>query len=228
MWPARPRGQLKGGTIHRIRDKMGAGERGKMGHLGVGSYARSTAPSEIESAEGEGGLGDSETPEQTITKTETENRVPATRLLLILTYGCELYPEPSEQQRRLANEVNRWIVGAYRGSREDKVRELCGVSELGYLAAAKGRRWAASVYGRHLPELREIAEPMLRWMKGALAGQARITIVELDYEEVEEWPERTVAEVAGVRRELRDRGAVSGDDGHSGGCRVSPGVGRLR
>jgi len=36
------------------------------------------------------------------------------QILSILTYGCELYPEPSEQQRRLAAEVQRWAVGAYR------------------------------------------------------------------------------------------------------------------
>jgi len=41
-----------------------------------------------------------------------------------LTYGCELYPEPSEQQRRLANTMYRWAVGAYPGSRADKVQAL--------------------------------------------------------------------------------------------------------
>jgi len=92
------------------------------------------------------------------------------QLLPILTYGCELYPTPSEQQRRLANDMYRWTVGAYKGSRGDKVQDLAVV------VANKRVRWAASVYGRHQPELREIAEPILRealskdtvmrWMQG--------------------------------------------------------------
>ena len=50
------------------------------------------------------------------------------QLLPILTYGCELYPVPSEQQRRIVNEMYRWVVGAYRGSRADKVQALCGLN----------------------------------------------------------------------------------------------------
>jgi len=48
------------------------------------------------------------------------------QLLPILTYGCELYQEPSEQQRRIVNEIYRWTVGAYRGSRADKCRPWWG------------------------------------------------------------------------------------------------------
>jgi len=54
--------------------------------------------------------------------------------------------------------------------------ELTGIAELGRLMLCKRIRWAASVYGRHLPELRKIAEPILlewveedaelRWMEG--------------------------------------------------------------
>jgi len=55
-------------------------------------------------------------------------KIVANQLLPILTYGCELYPEPSEQQKRLANEIYRWTVGAYQGSRADKVQELCGTT----------------------------------------------------------------------------------------------------
>jgi len=69
---------------------------------------------------------------------------------------------PSEQEKRLAKDMNRWVVGAYRGSRADKVQALCGVSDSGDIMATKRIRWAASVYGRHIPELREIVEPILR------------------------------------------------------------------
>jgi len=70
------------------------------------------------------------------------------QILPILTYDCELYPDPSEQQRRLAAEVQRWVVGAYRGSNRNKVEELAGIAELGSLMLCKRIRWAASVYGR--------------------------------------------------------------------------------
>ena len=49
------------------------------------------------------------------------------QLLPMLTYGCELYPEPSEQQSRLTYEMYRWTVGAYPGSRKDKVQALVGL-----------------------------------------------------------------------------------------------------
>jgi len=56
------------------------------------------------------------------------------------------------------------VAGAFHGSRVDKLQELCGVSgvsDVEYLMAAKRIRWAASVYGRHFPELAEVAEPIL-------------------------------------------------------------------
>jgi len=118
------------------------------------------------------------------------------QLLPILTYGCEVYLTRSEQQRRLANEMERWVVGAYRGSRADKAQALCGISGLGELMACKRIRWAAPVYGRHIPELREIVEPFLRelledtelrWMKGSKGEQGRVEIEELRQEKVEEW-----------------------------------------
>jgi len=82
--------------------------------------------------------------------------------LPVLTYDCELYPEPSEQQRRLAAEIQRWVVGAYRGSNVTKVEGLAGISDLHIMMQNKQIRWAASVYGRHLPELREKAEQILQ------------------------------------------------------------------
>ena len=57
--------------------------------------------------------------------------------------------------------------------------------------------WAASVYARHLPELREIAEPILReaiehdtelrWRQGGSKADVKIKICELREHEVEEW-----------------------------------------
>ena len=118
------------------------------------------------------------------------------QILPILTYGCELYPEASEQQRRLAMECQRWVVGAYRGSANEKVEFLTGISELERLMMCKRIRWAASVYGRHLPELREVAEPILRewmeedaelkWIEGT-RGERREQVVALEKEQVEEW-----------------------------------------
>jgi len=46
------------------------------------------------------------------------------------------------------------MVGAYRGSRSDKVQALCGLNEVGVLMQNKRVRWAAPVYVRHMPKLR--------------------------------------------------------------------------
>jgi len=84
------------------------------------------------------------------------------QLLPILAYGCELYSDPSEQQRRLAYEMYRWTVGAYPGSRTDKIQAFVRLNDIGAIMRNKRIRWAASVYARHLPELRAIAEPIFR------------------------------------------------------------------
>ena len=126
-----------------------------------------------------------------------KRRIVTQQILPILTYGCELYPEASEQQRRLATECQRWVVGAYRGSDTEKVEALTGISGLDRLMMCKRIRWAASIYGRHLPELREVAEPILRewiegdaelrWMKG-VKGERGVRVEELrDINRVEEW-----------------------------------------
>jgi len=142
------------------------------------------------------------------------------QLLPILTYGSELYPTPSEQQRRLAYEFYRWTVGAYPGSRTDKVQELVGLNSLEEIMRNKRIRWAASVYARHMPELRKIAEPILReileddvelrWMGGAKPAGTGIEVKELAEEEVEEWTDgsRIDGIAAGA---TRDEGAYLGE-----------------
>ena len=148
------------------------------------------------------------------------------QILPILTYGCELYPEASEQQRRLASECQRWVVGAYHGSDIEKVESLTGISELGRLMMRKRIRWAASVYGRHIPELRKVAEPILRewieedaelrWMEGSKAEPREVIICELDEGRVEQWADgsrmdgraaaatRTKAEYLGMMATVTD------------------------
>jgi len=136
------------------------------------------------------------------------------QLLPILTYGCELYPDPSEQQRRLANDIYRWTVGAYRGSRKDKVQALVGLNDIGVIMRNKRIRWAASVYARYIPELRAIAEPILRevleedvevrWMQGTESVRdIRVEARELAEHEVEEWTDgsRIDGRAAGATRE---------------------------
>jgi len=133
------------------------------------------------------------------------------QLLPILTYGCELYPDPSEQQERLTYEMYRWTVGGYPGSRKDKLQALVGLGGIKEIMQNKRIRWAASVYARDIPELRTIAEPILvdilgddteyRWMEGGKQGEIQIEVRELAEAEVEEWTD-------GSRREGRAAGAT--------------------
>jgi len=88
-------------------------------------------------------------------------------------------------------------VGAYPGSRADKVQELVGLSSLEHIMRNKRVRWAASVYARFMPELRVIAEPILRgvleedvelrWMRGVKSTGVEIETRDLVEQEVEEW-----------------------------------------
>jgi len=41
---------------------------------------------------------------------EGKQKILTQQLLPILTYGCELYHEPSKQQERLAYEMYRWTI----------------------------------------------------------------------------------------------------------------------
>jgi len=88
-------------------------------------------------------------------------------------------PGPKRQQRPVA-EIQRWVVGAYRGSNKAKVKQLPGISGLRTVMQNRRVRWAASIYGRHLPEPRRKTEEILqsvleedsplKWMRGVPLG----------------------------------------------------------
>lgn len=59
-----------------------------------------------------------------------QRKIVVQQILPILTYGCEIYPEPSEQQQRLVAEMRRWMIGAYQDSRATKVEWLTGIAGL--------------------------------------------------------------------------------------------------
>ena len=78
------------------------------------------------------------------------------------------------------------------------MQALVGLSDIGVIMENKRIRWAASVYARHLPELRAIAEPILkgvleedtelRWMRGSdTVKSIGIEVKEFNAQEVEEW-----------------------------------------
>jgi len=140
-----------------------------------------------------------------------KRKIVTQQILPILTYECEVYPFPSEQHRRIAAEIQRWVVGAYRGSNANKVEQLTGIAEIGRLMQNRRVRWVASVYGRHLPELREVAESILRewveadselrWMEGCPKNRS-VRVEDLEVDRVEEWSDgsRMEGRVAGATR----------------------------
>ncbi|KAF8448222.1 hypothetical protein BGX38DRAFT_1270434 [Terfezia claveryi] len=70
---------------------------------------------------------------------------------------------PFEAKRQLI----RWLVGAWKGRIGGKVSALTAISKLGEAMFRKRVRWAAFVYGGHLPELRPVAERIIREVIGA-------------------------------------------------------------
>ncbi|KAF8416304.1 hypothetical protein EV426DRAFT_700104 [Tirmania nivea] len=111
--------------------------------------------------------------------------------LPILTYGAELHTEPSEEMERLSAEWGRWVCGGWRGSVRTKIKDITGIQDLKTWMWTKRIRWAASVYGRALPALRETAEgilaevvepdAVLHWMSGSGGTMGReINVAELN------------------------------------------------
>jgi len=89
-----------------------------------------------------------------------------------------------------------------------------GLDGLDMIMQNKRIRWAASVYARHIPGLKKIAEPILmeileedtemRWMKGVdRSKEIRVDVRELVEHEVEEWTDgsRMEERAAGATRE---------------------------
>ena len=83
------------------------------------------------------------------------------QLIPTLCYGCEAFEEPNEEMRRLARTWNRWVIGAWQGSNAAKVEALSEIDNLDEWFRKRKIRWAVSVYGRHLPALRHVAEKIL-------------------------------------------------------------------
>ncbi|KAF8427074.1 hypothetical protein EV426DRAFT_686742 [Tirmania nivea] len=93
---------------------------------------------------------------------------------------------------------HRWICGEWKGSARVKIEDITGIPDLRTWMWTKRIRWAASVYRRALPELREIAEGILKevvepdavlhWMSGSGESMGREgCIAELNTEEVAAW-----------------------------------------
>ena len=108
------------------------------------------------------------------------------QLLPTLHCGAELHHTPWEEGERLVREMSRWAVGASSGER---VEALTGIDQLQRQMLVKRVRWAASVYGRHIPILRKSVEGILkkhldqdgltwRWMKGGKERIGGVTVVE--------------------------------------------------
>jgi len=86
-------------------------------------------------------------------------------------------------------------------SRADKVQALVGLHDIEVIMKNKRIRWAASVYARHIPELHDIAEPILRralgedtelrWVRGVGSEESKVELRELVGGEVEEWSDGT-------------------------------------
>jgi len=82
-------------------------------------------------------------------------------------------------------------------ARADKVQALCRLNDVGVMMHNKRIWWAASVYARNVPELREIAEPILQevldeglemmWRQETKWESGVVEVVPLDRDRVEEW-----------------------------------------
>ena len=169
---------------------------------------------------------------QTPSSTVGKRKIAVHQILLILTYSCE-------QQHRLAAELQRWVVGAYRGINAMKVEELTGIADLQRLMQNKRIRWAATIYGRHMLELRGKAEQILRefleedmvltWRSRGDYGRREVQIEELDVDSVDEWTDGS--RIGGQSSRRNDRGEdVPRDVGYDSGCgdgRGSTGMGEM-
>ena len=122
---------------------------------------------------------------------------------------------------RLGRQWARWVIGAWAGSSAERVEMLSGVEDIAQVVRKKKIRWAAPVYGRHLPILRETAQEILHqvfemqniqwnWMAiaktSALSQRKEISI--------REWQEGEGVEYSDGMRS-RAEGAAAGATTHS-------------
>jgi len=106
---------------------------------------------------------------------EAKRKIVIRQLLPILTYGSELHNTPPEESSRLAAKWARWVAMGYQGSSR-KISDITGMNQFEELTYRKRVRWAAGVYARNEPELRQRAERILmgelgedvilNWMEG--------------------------------------------------------------
>ena len=98
---------------------------------------------------------------------------------------------------RLARTWSRWVVGTWQGSNAERVAELSGIDQVELIFPKRKMRWAASVYGRHLPALRGVAQAILngryegygvefRWLEEDLPWKSRHEFRVTEYCEEEE------------------------------------------
>jgi len=104
---------------------------------------------------------------------EEKRKIVVGQLIPILTYGSELHQEPPEEAKRLVRKLARWVAMGYKGSNEDKIEDITGISKLETMTRVKRVRWAASIYARDEPELRPRAEAILR---EALGGEEDVIL----------------------------------------------------
>ena len=95
-------------------------------------------------------------------------------------------------------------MGAWRGSSNTRVEDLSGMEELERAMKKKRIRWTASVYGRHLPILKPIVQPILEelfdtenaifhWIGDPIIQECRKEVeeTELATEEVQKYSNRS-------------------------------------
>ena len=110
---------------------------------------------------------------------------------------------------RLVRQWARWVIGTWAGSSVEKVEALSGIEDLGEFFRKKKIRWAASVYGRHLPILKDVAQRILsqtyetrdvqwRWMTEAcpLTERKEVKLQEWNPDQTEEYSDGSRVEGA--------------------------------
>lgn len=128
---------------------------------------------------------------------------------------------------RLVRQWSRWVIGAWVGSSVLKVEAQSGIEDLTEFFKKKKIRWAASVYGRHLPilGLRDTAQtiltqayiwdsqhPVLQWNwmtefeTCPLTDRKEVMVREWHQDQTEEYRDRSRVEEAAAGATTRETG----------------------